>query len=46
MITKIITGIVAFVWVLGWVILIVEICRSEYGYQDDKGFHIGKDPHS
>jgi hypothetical protein len=44
MITKIIVGIFAFVWVAGWIIFIKEMCNAEEAYQDDTGYHVGKDP--
>jgi hypothetical protein len=44
MITKIVFGLVALLFVIGSIIFIVEMCRCEDGYEDSKGFHVGKEP--
>lgn len=44
MMTKIFIGIVAVLWIIGCIIMIVELFFADEGYQDDKGYHVGKEP--
>lgn len=44
MITKIVMGLIALLWILGLIIMLVELVGCETGYEDEKGFHYGKDP--
>lgn len=47
MIIKVVIGLVCFIGLLGLIgeiLFIREMCRASEGYEDDKGFHVGKEP--
>jgi hypothetical protein len=44
MITTIVMGLVGILWIIGFIIMFVELKGSKLGYEDVTGFHYGKEP--
>jgi len=44
MIAYIIMGIIGVLCIIGFVLMMIGIFQSPIGWEDDKGFHVGKEP--